>query len=471
MKYLLLVIPFILSSVNGIAKQDPQKPNIIVFFVDDMGWKDLAIMGSDYHETPNIDALAKEGMTFYNAYSAGPNCAPSRACLMSGQYTPRHGKIAVWNSKRGIEEQMRLEPVPDKGLPLDNYTLAEALRDGGYETGLFGKWHIAGTPALQGFDVDHETDAGEIKFKQTNDPKDIFKLTEEACDFMEENKKNPFFLFLSHHTVHTKWEARQEMIDYFEEKPKGKIHKSAKYAAMVKHTDDSMGMIMKKLKDLKLDKNTIVIFTSDNGAIGKVKQTPLRGSKGMLYEGGIKVPFIVWNPTNIKAGSKSYERTINVDLYPTFLDYANITPKEDKILDGASLKGLTFGKTKELPSRSLFYHYPNYLNGSKARGARDEYFRNRPVTVVIKDNWKLLFFHEEYVLDGGIAKIDKNNMVELYNLKDDPSESKDVALDNKEIRDALVNELQEWMKATDAKLAMKPTPENYRPVYKRNKSH
>lgn len=470
MKQILFTTIILLIGIQVFAspKKD-KKPNIILFFVDDMGWKDLAFMGSDYHESPHIDQLAKEGMTFMKAYSSGPNCAPSRACLMSGQYTPRHGKIAVWNSKRGIGEQMRLEPIPDKGLPLDNYVLAEALRDGGYHTALFGKWHIAGTAKEQGFMTDGETDAKDNKFKENDDPKEIYGLTERACNFMEKHKDEPFFLFLSHHTVHTKWEARKSMIEKFEKKPKGKIHNNAKYAAMIKHTDESMGMIMEKLKELKLDNNTIVVFTSDNGAVGQVKQTPLRGAKGMLYEAGIRVPMIFWYPKAIKAGTVSEESVINIDLYPTFLEMAGIKKPKKKILDGKSLVRVLNGKS--LKRKSIFYNYPMYLDGKNARGARDKYFRNRPVTVVIDGDWKLLFFHEEYVLDGGLNKIDTNNMVELYNLKDDPSEQNDLSKTNKIVRDKLIQEVQEWMKNTNAPLAEIKTAENYRPVYHRGGKH
>ncbi|MBD0402834.1 sulfatase [Flammeovirga sp. EKP202] len=470
LKSILFIFCFLSVLTEGIS-QTNKKPNIVLFFVDDMGWKDPAFMGSDYHETPHLDQFASEGIVFHNAYSAGPNCAPSRACMISGQYTPRHGKVAVWNSKRGIEEQMRLEPIPDQGLPLENYTLAEALNDGGYKTAIFGKWHIAGTPAEQGFDVNGETDASEINFKETDDPKDIFSLTEEACNFMEENKDEPFFLFLSHHTVHTKWEARQPMIEYFEQKEKGKIHKNAKYAAMVKHTDDSMGMIMDKLKSLGLDDNTIVFFTSDNGAIGKVKQTPLRGAKGMLYEGGIRVPLVVRWPSKIKP-SHSTTPIINIDFYPTMLDLAGINKAKDKVLDGESFNPILEGKKEKLSRSTIYYHYPIYLDGKNARGARDAYFRNRPVTVAIQGDWKLLLFHEEYVLDGGEAKIASNQMVELYNLKDDPSEKKDLSKIETKKRDQLLKDLKKWMEKTNAPLAMKKTPENYRPVYKRgsNKS-
>ncbi|NME69142.1 sulfatase [Flammeovirga aprica] len=459
---LFLLFPLCLSlSALGDEKK-PVKPNIILFFVDDMGWKDPSFMGSDYHETPYLDQMAEEGMVFYNAYSSGPNCAPSRASMISGQYTPRHGKIAVWDSKRGPEDKMRLEPVPDQELSLDNYTMAEALKDGGYVTGIFGKWHIAGEASEQGFMVDKSTEPKEIKFKKTNDPKDIYKLTDEACEFMEEHKEQPFFLYLPHHAVHAKWEARQEMLEYFKSKEKGTLHNNPVYAGMMKHMDESLGAIINKVKELGIDDNTIIVFTSDNGSLGKIHQDPLRGVKGMLYEGGIRVPMVVWYPSKIKAGTSSTESVVNTDFYPTFLDLAGLKAPKDKILDGESLKDLFFGKKTQLKRESIFYHYPNYLDGKNARGGRDPYFRNRPVTVVINGDWKLLFYHEEYVLDGGLEKIDQNNMVELYNIKEDISESNNLALTQKEIRDRLLKDLQLWMKQTNARLAMKPTTENYR---------
>ncbi|MBD0402011.1 sulfatase [Flammeovirga sp. EKP202] len=465
-----LLLLFICCSLTIFgADKKPKKPNIILFFVDDMGWKDPSFMGSDYHETPNLDQMAKEGMVFYNAYSSGPNCAPSRASMISGQYTPRHGKIAVWDAKRGPEDKMRLEPVPDRELSLDNYTMAEALKDGGYVTGIFGKWHIAGEASEQGFMVDQSTEPKEIKFKKTNDPKDIYKLTDEACAFMEDNKDNPFFLYLPHHAVHAKWEARQEMIDYFQAKEKGELHNNPAYAAMVKHTDESLGTILKKVKELGIDDNTIIIFTSDNGSLGKIHQDPLRGVKGMLYEGGIRVPMVVWYPPKVKAGSSSTVSVVNTDFYPTFLDMAGLKTPKNKILDGESLKDLFYGKEETLKRSSIFYHYPNYLDGKNQRGGRDSYFRNRPVTVVINGDWKLLFFHEEYILDGGVDRINENNMVELYNIKEDISESNNLALKNNEVRDRLLSDLQQWMDKTNARLAMKPSKENYRPPFQRGK--
>lgn len=466
MKRIILISSLLIVSLSIFSKQ----PNIVLFFIDDLGWKDAGFMGSDFYETPNIDKMAKEGMVFTNAYSSAANCAPSRACLVSGQYTPRHGKTSVWHSKRGKEEQMRLEPVPDVELDSTNYSIAQMMKDAGYKTGIFGKWHINGSPSAYGFDVDGETlPCSKAYFKETNDPKEIFGLTERACNFMEENAKEPFFLYLPHHAVHKQWMARQEDLNYFTGKQSGELHDISLYAANLKHVDESLGLIMDKLKELGIDDNTLVIFTSDNGAVNNGSaQKPLKGCKGMLYEAGIRVPFVARYPSVINASTVSEIPITNIDFYPTFADFANYKIPKDKIVDGESMAPVLKGKKENLKRDAIFFHYPNYIDGNNS-DSRDKYFRLRPTTVIRIGDWKLLLFHEEWVLDGGASRIASNNAVELYNLKDDLKESKNLANVNPEKRDALLNELLAWMKKTDAKMAMVRTEENRVAPYKRGK--
>lgn len=460
MRQALLIIAALLS-LHAMAQR---KPNIVYILADDMGWKDAGFMGSDLYETPNLDALAKQGMVFTNAYAGAGNCAPSRACFVSGQYTPRHGVYAVGNTKRGPVPKMRLEPIPNsEQLAPSVYTIAEALRDAGYKTAIFGKWHlgrVAGTlPKDQGFDVDGSFDPPkEEDFIKTNDPKGIYHITDEACKFMEENKNRPFFIYVSHHATHMSIQARQEMLVKFQGK-EGKLHKNTRFAAMNAHLDDGVGILLKKIKELGLEENTLVVFTSDNGGLPQSPQHPLRGYKGMYYEGGIRVPFIARWPGVIKPGTKQEIPIINVDMFPTFLELAGGKLPSDKVLDGKSIVSLFQGKS-DLAERPILWHFPGYLDKPNP-GSRDKVFRSRAVSTIRKGDWKLLLYHEEWVLDGGKEKLPNNNAVELYNLKEDISEKKNLAASHPKKRDEMLNELLNLMKETGATM---PTERN--PQYK-----
>lgn len=442
-----------------------QKPNIIYILADDMGWKDAGFMGSDFYQTPNLDALAKEGMIFTSAYAAAGNCAPSRACLISGQYTPRHGVYAVGNTKRGPLNKMRLEPIPNtEELTPSVYTMAEAMHDAGYKTAMFGKWHLgkrAGTrPQDQGFDVVDTFDPpSKEDFERTNDPKGIYRITNGAGKFMEENRDEPFFIYIAHHATHMMIQAREDRHAMFKGK-KGKYQQNTGFAAMNNQMDDGIGLLLKKIKDLGLEKNTIVIFTSDNGGLPQSPQDPLRGFKGMYYEGGIRVPFIARWPGVIKPGSVQETPVINQDIFPTLLEIAEGSKPKDKILDGKSLVRLFKGE-KDLVQRALFWHFPGYLDNSDL-GSRDQDFRTRPVSALRKGGWKLLLYHEEWMLDGGRDKIASNNAVELYNLKNDIGETKNLTNSNPEKRDEMLDELFTIMKQSGAEMPSQKNP-SYKP--------
>ena len=265
---------------TSIQSAQSPRPNIGFFCLDDMGWTDLGFMGSDYYESPRTDQLAQQGMVFRSAYSNGPNCAPSRACLMSGQYTPRHGIFTVGDPTRGNHRFRKLEPVPNKTVLDDSFvTLAEALRAGGYATATMGKWHLGADPTTQGFDT---TIAGRewgspsgggyhSPFKYPNlvnrDAGEYLtdRLTDEACTFIESHRAEPFFLYLTHYAVHTPIQAKADLTEKFVAKTKGKHHTNAKYAAMISSVDESVGRVLDTLDRLKLADNTIVLFCSDNG--------------------------------------------------------------------------------------------------------------------------------------------------------------------------------------------------------------
>lgn len=430
-----------------------QKPNIILIFADDLGYKDVGFTGSRIFETPNIDLLSEKGMVFSNAYAAAGNCVPSRACLLSGLYTPRHGMYAVASTTRGPRKEMKVVPVKHTRELADSFvTIAEALKNQGYATGIFGKWHLGNRaevmPKAQGFDVyfDSRLEKYNKKEDESKDPKGIFSLTDAAIRFMRENKERPFFTYLAHHAIHSDLEAKPETIEYF--RKKGLDGGMAKYAACIYHLDESIALLRAFLEKEGLDKNTLIIFTSDNGAVQQSSQEPLRGSKGCYYEGGIREPFIAYWPGKIKGGTVNNTPIINLDLYPTFLSVAG---KEGVGLDGENLLPLFTGKTPTTKRQTIFWHFPGYLNTPVNRG-RDSIFRSRPVTAMRKGDWKILLYHEEWILDGGIERIETNNAVELYNLKEDEGERKNMALVNRNKRDELLNDLLAWMRTTKAKL-------------------
>ncbi|MHC2068102.1 sulfatase [Bremerella sp. T1] len=450
-----------------------ERPNFVLIYADDLGWKDVGYQGSDFYETPVIDQLAQEGMTFSAGYACAGNCAPSRACLLSGQYTPRHGLYAVYNTERGKKNEMRLVPTPNSdGLSASSYTLAEALKDAGYVTGHFGKWHLDGKdgakPSEQGFDETYDSFGdGELKEgTETNkkgpptDPKGVFTLTDKACAFIEKNRDRPFFCYLPHHAIHGPLQGQPQTVAKFQEKTKGEEHKSVMYASCTYDLDESVGRLLKKLDELELSEKTMVIFTSDNGATPQSSQEPLRGNKGGYYEGGIREPFIIRWPGKIKAGSKSDTPIIQVDLYPTILDAAGIAVPEDKKLDGESLMPLLTGDG-ELKRQAIFWYFPGYLDRPVTRGRPLDVrtgFRSRPVSVINKDHWKLHLFHEEWVLDGGMDNLPQNGAVELYDLRADIGERHDLSAKNPEKRDELVRDLIEWHQHVGAKIPSQPHP-------------
>jgi arylsulfatase A-like enzyme len=453
------------------------QPNIVLILADDLGWRDVAYQGSDFHETPRIDALAADGMVFRSAYAAAGNCAPSRACLISGNYAPRHHVYAVNSTGRGPKESQRLVPVPNRsGIAGECVTLAEALKDGGYATGHFGKWHLAGKdgalPTAQGFDVSFDS-FGERELAEGSegnqtgppeDPKGVFTLTRKACEFIAEHREGPFFCYLAHHAIHSPLQARPETLEHFLSKRPGAQHKRPMYAACNRDLDASVGILLDKLAELGLENNTLVVFASDNGAVQASSQEPLRGSKGGYYDGGIRVPTIVRWPGVTRPGSETDVPVINIDFFPTFLAAAGRSVPEGKLLDGENLRPLLELQDDNtgLEQRAIFWHFPGYLETPVARGRELDVrtgFRSRPVSVIRKGDWKLHLYHEEWQLDGGRDRLDTNHAVELYDLKNDIGERNDLSGTNAVKRDELLDELLDWLKQTGAPLPTEPNPE------------
>lgn len=437
-----------------------RKPNFVFLFIDDLGWKDVGFMGSQYYETPNIDNLSQQGMHFTNAYANAPNCAPSRACLLSGQYSPRHGVYTVGSSERGRSENRKLIPVPNNTtLSPEVVTLAEALKKAGYVSAHVGKWHLGNDPdsgpIAQGFDVN-------IAGNRAGSPASYFspfknpnlndgangeylpdRLTDEAIHFIEANRNKPFFLYFAHYSVHTPLKAKETITQKYRQKTPTKDHNNPTYAAMIESTDQSVGRILQKLDELDLSNDTVVVFFSDNGGYGPAtSMAPLRGAKGMMYEGGIRVPMIVRWPENIKPGSICIEPVIGIDFYPTFLDIANVPRDSQHILDGKSMVPLL--KQSDTFNRdAIFWHFPAYLGAYRNSNG---IWRTTPASAIRQGDFKLVEFFED-------------SRLELYNLKNDIGEKNNLADTLQKKRDELHKKLLKWREEMNAPVPVQNNPE------------
>lgn len=458
--YLITLIFAVVLLIGACTSWTKTKPNIILILSDDQGWKDAGFMGSKYYETPALDALAASGMSFSNAYANAPNCAPSRACLLTGLYTPRHGIYTVNSSARGKSAFRKLIPIENKTILDTSFTtIAEVLGKNGYISSSIGKWHLGndsiGLPLSQGFNEN-------IGGSHLGHPKSYFspynnpylsdgpegeyltdRLTDEALGFIERNKDNPFFLYLPHYAVHTPIQARDSITSIFNNKePDGK-QKNPEYAAMIKSLDDGIGQLVEKVEELGISDNTIIIFMSDNGGLGLVTgMEPLRGSKGMLYEGGIRVPLIISWPGKIKPQAISNIPVAGTDLFPTILKLAKIKPPKDLVLDGVNLNRILL-KEKGIPERPLFWHFPAYLE--RHRGMK-EVWRTTPASAIRFGNWKLIEFYE-------------NGTIELYNLKEDIGETNNLSEKYPEKKNELYKLLDDWRNETNAPVPTKINPE------------
>jgi arylsulfatase A-like enzyme len=441
------------------------QPNIILINIDDMGWRDVGFMGSEFYETPNIDQLASSGMVFTNAYASASNCAPSRACLMSGQWTPRHGIYTVGTSERGKSSDRKLIPIKNSTiLPDQMITIAEVLQDAGYRTCHAGKWHLGQDPRDQGFDLSiggthhgHPTSYyppyGNVPLDAPNGEYLTDLVMDRAIEFVKEAATGPFFLYYSPYAVHTPIHPVDSLFFKYAEKEPWMGQEHAGYASMIDNLDRNIGNLLAELEAEGISENTLIIFTSDNGGhFGITKQRPLRAGKGSYYEGGIREPFaIVWEG-KIEGGQRSDIPVTNLDLYPTILEAAGLKKflrgKETLPLDGISLlPHLT--KNKQIRERPLFWHFPIYLEAYVSEGyeTRDALFRTRPGSLVRLGDWKL----HQYFEDGGL---------ELYNLKEDISERVNLAETNPDKTNELLKLLEEWRKSTGA-----PTPTEHNPEY------
>jgi len=447
--------------VVGLPVLAANKPNIVFILADDLGYTDSALYGSKYYETPNIDKMAAEGMKFTNGYTCGPNCQPTRAALASGQYGPRTGVYTVGGIERFPWETRPLRPVDNvTKLPLDKITLAQSLKKAGYATAMFGKWHLGEDeghhPLKRGYDESIVSMGVHFHFKTnptTPYPPDEYLadfLTDKGIDFIKRHKDVPFFLDLHHFAVHSPHQAKQNLIEKFKPKPPVDGHNSPVYAGMIYSVDESVGRVIKTLQELGLEDNTLVIFTSDNGGVGGYEKwgiqggsitdnAPLHGGKGMLYEGGVRVPYVFRWPGKIKPGTVCNEPINSVDLYPTLLEVAGAQRPDNYVLDGLSYwKLLTGDGSGSLGRDALFWHFPGYL------GAGGGTWRTTPAASIRMGDWKLIEFFE-------------TGKLELYNLKDDIGETKDLSAQMPDKVKELHDRMLQWRQEVGAKLPTKNT--------------
>lgn len=495
----LLVLSFTATSaIHGSAAT--RKPNIVVFLVDDMGWMDCGAYGSKYYETPNIDRLARRGMRFTDAYSANPLCSPTRASILTGKYPARHGITTpsghlppqppgyVFMRDRAPPQQPMLEPESKHYLDPAEYTIAEALRDAGYRTAHFGKWHLGLTapywPDKQGFDVawHGKPDPGPPSyfspygFKQYQSFADgppgeyiTDRLTTEALKFIEANHERPFLLHIWHYGVHGPWGHKEEYTRQFADKrdARGKQGNPI-MASMLKSVDESMGRLLTKLDELKLTDETIILFTSDNGGnvhsnteddpgtkrlppartqkladwrhwAGNQPPTnnaPLRSGKGWLYEGGVRIPLVVAWPGVAKVGSTCSTPVSSIDFYPTMLEMTGTVRRPEQVIDGVSLAPLLAGSSG-FKRNALFNYFPHSAG-------------NKPAGVTVRrGDWKLIRWWNT------------NSMfpdpLELYNLRDDIGETSNLSAKFPELVEELDALIDGFLNSTGATYP-KPNP-------------
>ncbi|MDQ3649150.1 MAG: sulfatase [Acidobacteriota bacterium] len=420
--------------------------NFIFVLVDDLGWTDLGCYGSRFYETPNIDRLASRGMKFTQAYSACTVCSPSRASILTGQYPAR---LHLTDFIAGHQYPWAKLRVPDwtKYLPLEHRTIAEALKTRGYATASIGKWHLGSEgydPLKQGFDLNLAgTNRGQppsyfapYRIPTLEDGPAGEYLTDreagEALKFIEANRNKPFLLYLPHHAVHTPIQAKKEVTERYRRKIKADVaQQNPAYAALIESVDESIGRVMQKLAELKIDERTVIIFTSDNGGLLPVtSNVPLRAGKGSAYEGGVRVPAIVLWPGVIRPGSTSDVPIIGADFYPTILEMAKVKLYRNQVVDGTSIVGVLKG-ARSSKRDALYWHYPHYHHGSA-----------KPYSAIRQGDLKLIEFYED-------------NHVELYNIRNDIGEKEDLAQKMPQKRDELKLKLHAWRQAVKAQM---PTP-------------
>lgn len=475
---ILFYLSLVFTTVFGIAQQKikADRPNILFILVDDLGYSDVGFMGSKYYETPNIDTLADNAVVFTNGYAGAQVCSPSRATIMTGQFTARHG-ITDWIGAKSGEEwkktkrESKLLPASYKNcIDTNSITLPMALKKEGYTTFFAGKWHLGDQghfPEDYGFDINkggnHNGSPAGGYFAPFNNPQLenhengenlTMRLAKETSDFIKVSKDKPFFAYLSFYAVHApvqttkeKWAKYRDKAEKMGIANKGfengdllpmRMHQdNPVYAGLIETMDDAVGLVLNTLKETGLDKNTIVIFTSDNGGVTSgdnysTNNLPLKGGKGYQWEGGIRIPYVVSVPWMNQHGQRNDSPVAGSDFYPTLLELAELPLRPQDHIDGKSIVPVLKGKT--LKERPLYWHYPHYGNQG-----------GRPVSIMRKGDWKLIHFWED-------------SHDELYNVVKDIHEDTNLAKSQSKRAKEMSKTLLNWLKENAAEYP-KPNPE------------
>ena len=450
----------IIVSVQSIAVE---QPNLVFIMIDDLGWRDLGCYGNDFVDTPNIDQLAADGIRFTDFYAAGAVCSPTRCAVQSGQNQARIGITAhIPGHWRPFERV--ITPQTTMALPLDTVTVAESLREVGYRTGYVGKWHLGNAPQFQPDKQGYEFSAvingphlpGRYRTLNKSIPgpgKNQYRTDYEAdlcIDFIDQHKSEPFFLMLSPFAVHIPLGAMSDKADKYRQKAAatGSDVPHPIYAAMIEHCDDMLGRIVDAVADAGITEKTMIVFTSDNGGLQRrydyqpeaddlvSSLKPLKGEKGSLHEGGVRIPFIVKYPPMIKAGSVTSEPAISYDVYPTFVAAGGGWLPEHQTIDGKSLLPVFKNSDVQLDRSALHWHYPHFHH-------------DRPASSIRERDWKLI----EYV--------DGTGDVELYHLAEDIGETQNLAKDKPGRVADLRRKLTQWRTEVVARMPI-PNP-SYNP--------
>ncbi len=455
------------------SSSSPSPPNIVFILADDLGWADLPTYGNTFHDTPNLDRLRADGMLFSNAYAAAPVCSPTRASIQAGQYPARLGINDFITGHWRPFEQLTVPKNRTQYLPDSLITIGEAMKAAGYATGYFGKWHLGWNspymPGDQGYDdwrVHRRGTFYKLKSRAAIFPPDDTlddetrlseALTDYSLSFIEQNKANPFFLFLSHYDVHVQLDADRDLIDkYLEKEVKDSFPGNAIYAAMIEHIDHSLGRVMDKLDALGLTENTMIVFFSDNGGLVSrfdkipllaqdkleiyegsplqyiaTSNAPLRAEKGTVFEGGIREPLLIKWPKVVAAGSTSPQLISSVDFFPTFVELAKGDLPAEQVTDGESFARILSGETPAR-DRTLYWHYPVYHH-------------DRPAGAIRQGKWKMIEYFD-------------TQEVELYDLSEDIGEQINLADRLPDKRRKLSDQLATWRKEIAAQMPV-PNPD------------
>lgn len=481
MKHLKLIAPLLFMFLFSGCKEDKngveklaKRPNIVFILVDDLGVMDLGITGSTFYETPNVDLIAEEGMVFTQGYAASRVCSPSRASIMTGKFTARHGITdwigaasgTAWRAHNRHDKLLPAEYV--HSLPKNDITIAEAMKGAGYKTFFAGKWHLGGEgsfPENHGFEInkggwDKGSPMGGYfsPWENPSLPNRVkgenltMRLGNETASFIEQYKDSTFFAFLSFYAVHGPIQTTEEKWRKYRDKgeaggiaesgykmervlPIRQVQDNPVYAGLVESMDDAVGVVLKAIRDAGIEDNTIVVFTSDNGGVSSgdafsTSNLPLRGGKGYQWEGGIREPYFIKVPWLDNGGSQNDFPVIGTDFYPTLLDLAGVDLLPEQHIDGISLKPILEGREMDV-DRPLFWHYPHYGNQG-----------GNPSSIIREKNWKLIHYWE----DGN---------EELYDLASDPGEQFDVSTSNPGITKELSNKLLGWLEEVGANMPIK----------------